>query len=36
VADQIYYYILIAGLFLMLGIGIYAILMDETSDRDEE
>jgi hypothetical protein len=35
-ANQIYWYILIAGLFLMLGIGIYAILMDETSDRDEE
>ena len=35
-ADQIYWYILVAGLFVMLGIGIYAILMDETSDRDKE
>jgi hypothetical protein len=34
-ADQIYWYILIAGLFVMLGIGVYAILMDESGDREE-
>lgn len=34
--NQIYWYILIAGMFVMLGIGVYAILMDETGDRDEE